>query len=410
MQPVSSSSLHAKLIDLYKGRIKEDPVKIPYVRVSYIDFNQNGRRDLGEELIYNQKAEALLKHIVFRENDLLQLKKVNTLVFVENNRTNNYLNTIESLIIARRALLASDADPKKNQEYFSKLEILFHAFLNYLKVKNLKPVTPNQYLDYLREFLWSNGNARAENLIHQLDQVIDNQLKYFKDPNTKVGNCLGLTTLFSTLSFRKGIPVEVVQVNDKISFHIFNKFDKKRIENTNYLGINDKQYKTYKVGSVDDLILSLLINTAYEYDKKNNIPKAIEFLNKALEHDPDDGELQNKLATIYLHNGKMDEAIKWYEKAIINEPLRDNSLHNLGVAYLLKKDYLKAIKYIKFAIQVNSKQAEFYSNLGFAYEKINMFQEAYDNYQEALKLDPKLDTAINNMNRLKQKVKIVSRK
>ncbi len=126
-------------------------------------------------------------------------------------------------------------------------------------------------------------------------------------------------------------------------------------------------------------------------------------------HDPDDGELQNKLATIYLHNGKIDEAIKWYERAIINEPLRDNSLHNLGVAYFLKKNYSKAIKYIQFAVQVNSKEAEFYSTLGFAYEKNNQYQEAYNNYQEALKLNPKLESAVNNMNRLKQKVKIVQR-
>jgi len=277
MQPVMPPSLHPKLMNLYKGRVKEEPVKIPYARVSYIDFNQNGKRDAGEELKYNQKTDVLLKRIVLTENDLFQLEKVNTLISSENNHKDDHLNQMEAYLIARRALLASDVDLKNINKYLYKLEGIYQGYLKYQKDKNLSPKNSIQDLDYLHQYLWNNGKNMAEETMHRFDLIMDNQLKYFSGANVKVGNCSGLTTLKTTLSFRRGIPIEVVQVNDEMSFHIFNKFGTQRIENTNYLGINHKQYKTYKVGSVDELILSLLINTAYEYDKKRIFLKRLNF-------------------------------------------------------------------------------------------------------------------------------------
>ncbi len=418
MQPISPS-LHSKLMDLYKGRIKEDPVQIPYARVSYIDLNQNGKRDLGEELVYNQKAEQLLKHIVFRENDLLQLEKVSDLIFSENKKTQDFLNQMEAYLVARRALLVSNVDSKKIPDYFYKLEDFYYSYLKYLQENKLKPNALKQNLIYIHQYLWGNGGNRSEETIHRFDVVIDNQLRYFKDHRVKVGNCSGLAALHTVLALRRGIPVKFVTINDisiirngkkDLTNHIFSQFEDIIVEHTNFSGTNTHQFSTKQIHSVNALILGLAKNTWQEYKKLNNKSMEIQFLQKSVLLDPEDIDLYNELATAYLHNGKTEDAIFWYQKGIIVNPLNDNILHNLGVSYILKKDFVGAIKYIKFAIQVNSKEAVFYSNLGFAYENINKFQEAYDNYREALKLNPKLDTAINNMNRLKQKVKIVSRK
>jgi hypothetical protein len=212
MQPISSSSLHSKLLDLYKNRIKEEPVNIPYARVSYIDFNQNGKRDLGEELKYNQKTDVLLKRIVLTENDLLQLEKVNDLISSENNHKDDHMNRTDALLLARRALFANAVDSKKITEYFFKLESIFQGFLKYRKDKNLINETPEQTLDSLHKYLRNDNPSRSLVDSYPFDLVIDNQIKNFKDKTVKIGNCAGLSALYGSLAFRLGIPVQFVSV------------------------------------------------------------------------------------------------------------------------------------------------------------------------------------------------------
>jgi len=392
-------------MDLYKGRIKEEPVKIPYARVSYVDFNQNGKRDLGEELKYNQKAEQLLKHIVFRENDLVQLEKIHRIISLENKRTQQFMNQIESQIIARAALLASDTNPKEIGLYLQKLEAIYQGYQTHLATKNLKPTNSRQQIRYFKEYLWKNGHSRNEESIHRFNLVIDNQLEYFVKRNIKVGNCSGFVNLEGTLFIRNGNEVKVVTIPG----HIFLIVDDEVVETTNYSGTNSYKFQPHQVRSAFEMVHTAVNNTWSEYDRKKNHPKTIEFLQKAITLSPENVDHYNSIGETYLEMNRYDDAIKWHEKGIIINPFHAINLHNLGVAYVKKNDYQKAIKYIEFAIQVNPNEAEYYSTLGYAYENTNQFQEAYNNYHRALKINPKLETAINHMNRFKQKVKIVKR-
>ena len=114
--------------------------------------------------------------------------------------------------------------------------------------------------------------------------------------------------------------------------------------------------------------------------KRGNYDKAIQYLNKAIETDPQSTYLKLELATLYLHLKENQKALSVVEKIIEKEP---ENIHALIMYGRLKQrlnqlDDAKAV-YEKI-IAIDSKQENIYLLLGGLYmqdKKLNMALKVY---------------------------------
>jgi len=129
----------------------------------------------------------------------------------------------------------------------------------------------------------------------------------------------------------------------------------------------------------------ILVLTSYFYKNHlNNIPKAIQILQKAV--DLDDPHAMNSLAFLYEELDNTHMAIIMYEKAIANNYMA--AMANLGHIYHLNKEYInipKAIELYKLVISKNKINGPFFlaiNNLARIYSTIPEFL----NIPEAIRL------------------------
>ena len=87
------------------------------------------------------------------------------------------------------------------------------------------------------------------------------------------------------------------------------------------------------------------------------------------------------------------EALKQYEKAARLAPLSHRVRTNMGFAYAAVGDLPSAAR----EFQMGGSQSEAKNNLGFAYERRGDMANAYEQYLEAVRLDPAATRARSNL-------------
>ncbi len=112
------------------------------------------------------------------------------------------------------------------------------------------------------------------------------------------------------------------------------------------------------------------------------------------------------LAITYDEQGRYDEAIQQFREAV--DPRADDSKIHLGLGfYDLRHDHVTdAIAEYRQALALTNDpqvKADAYSDLGSAYRQIKDYQQAKQNFAEALKLDPNKPMALIGMGLLLQK-------
>jgi len=129
---------------------------------------------------------------------------------------------------------------------------------------------------------------------------------------------------------------------------------------------------------------------------------AIDYYNNALEISPNSIEANYYLALFYQENNRIEEAIKKYSFIITNLNHQDaNSYHNLGFIYLeYKNEYSNAISYFDTAVSINPSFIEALFNRSYTYEKIEDYNKARVGYKNVLQLNPDYSLAIDALNRL----------
>lgn len=111
---------------------------------------------------------------------------------------------------------------------------------------------------------------------------------------------------------------------------------------------------------------------------------------------PDDARYLNNLGYALLLHGKASEAVPILRAAARVDPGNARVRNNLGFAYARLSDFPRASR--EFAL--GGTPAEAQNNLGFAYERDRNFAQARAHYTEALRLDPGLAAARDNLRRL----------
>ncbi len=122
----------------------------------------------------------------------------------------------------------------------------------------------------------------------------------------------------------------------------------------------------------------------------NDIEASLEFYKKAHEVDPTDREVLIKLATInqtYFPENP-DETIDYYNTLLEFGIDLDKIYYELGHLYLAKADKIHAVSAFKLAEEMNPENPYYNNSLAFAYVKAELYDDAIEYYQKAIKLNP----------------------
>lgn len=126
--------------------------------------------------------------------------------------------------------------------------------------------------------------------------------------------------------------------------------------------------------------------------RRNKMDSAIDYYKQALEANPVNRDILIKLATVTqtFFPENIDEAIDCYNKLLEIGEEQDSAqiYYELGHLYLKKNDKIHAISAFKLAIE-NDEENPFYNNsLAFAFVQAELYDDAIEYYQKAIKLNP----------------------
>ena len=122
----------------------------------------------------------------------------------------------------------------------------------------------------------------------------------------------------------------------------------------------------------------------------NNVEASVEFFKKAHELNPSNREILIKLATItqtYFPENT-DETIDYYNSLLEFGIDLDKIYYELGHLYLNKSDKVHAVSAFKLAQTLDPENPYYNNSLAYAYIKAELYDDAIEYYQEAIRLNP----------------------
>lgn len=138
-----------------------------------------------------------------------------------------------------------------------------------------------------------------------------------------------------------------------------------------------------KEGLTHDALTEYL-NIAKIYEESNNLEQAQNYLNKALELNPDEKDAMKCLAGLMERLGSLSEAIKYLERLI--NAYHDDLESLIKCAILLKKvgRYEDALEYLSKAIELKPEDVELYRLMGETYLLLKDKKRAWDSYKKVV--------------------------
>jgi len=121
--------------------------------------------------------------------------------------------------------------------------------------------------------------------------------------------------------------------------------------------------------------------------------EALDHHRRAAELDPKNAGYLNNLGFSLFAHGQAREAVPVFREALRLDPANPRLRNNLGFAYAKTGDFAQAAENFELA----GAPAEAKNNLGYAYQAARNFAQAFDLYVEALRLDPGLSRARQNL-------------
>lgn len=122
----------------------------------------------------------------------------------------------------------------------------------------------------------------------------------------------------------------------------------------------------------------------------NNIEASRDCYKRAYELNPLDREVLIKLATInqtYFPDD-VDMTIEYYNSLLEFGIDLDKIYYELGHLYLQKSDKIHAVSAFKLAEEMNPENPYYNNSLAYAYVKAELYDDAIEYYQQAIKLNP----------------------
>ena len=164
--------------------------------------------------------------------------------------------------------------------------------------------------------------------------------------------------------------------------------------------------QTYLVGLCFLLVIVSILVGRQLYKVRKDEMKLLK-LEKEDSNTQEDSAKMYELASVQLKKRLYPQAtstLKQALKKLDGEPEEAKALieNALGFALAAQNDFKSAVIHYKKALTAKSEYPVALNNLGFAYQRLLKEDEAYKNYQEVLKLDPRNKTAISQIKRLER--------
>lgn len=124
--------------------------------------------------------------------------------------------------------------------------------------------------------------------------------------------------------------------------------------------------------------------------KKNEMDCAVDCYKKALDANPVNRDVLIKLATVTqtFFPENVDEAVDCYNKLLEIEEDNSQIYYELGHLYLKKNDKIHAISAFKLALEKDFDNPFYNNSLAYAYVQAELYDDAIEHYQKAIKLNP----------------------
>ena len=202
---------------------------------------------------------------------------------------------------------------------------------DFKKNVNVKKSGSYDKAEALFEYFWEKKPDRY-NGDFLLANVIDNQLD--EDKNKRVGNCVGLTSLYSVLGVRLGLDLAALCSEDHVLSLLSYPGQEIVIENTLRDGFDCNLHKRARFQKRDLLVLISTVFNKRGISKYclGNYAGAMQDYNAALKLKPDFADAFINRGNVKQKLGDYDGAILDYDRAIELEPDFAEALHNRRIA------------------------------------------------------------------------------
>jgi len=131
--------------------------------------------------------------------------------------------------------------------------------------------------------------------------------------------------------------------------------------------------------------------------QQNNLPRAIQWMQRAAEASPSTPLYQRNLGELLRRAGQLDAAIAAHKVAVNLEPTSDENHYHLGLAFNDNQQYEQAVTHYRIALSCNLNHGLAWNNLGASLERLQDIDGAKAAYTTAIKLNPSHAEAQNNL-------------
>lgn len=142
------------------------------------------------------------------------------------------------------------------------------------------------------------------------------------------------------------------------------------------------------------------INYARILRSLNRVPEASEHLQIALEINPRSARAHSLFGNLLVGQGMLEAGISHLRKAVEFKPDSAQAHYLLADALVEAKQLDEAVQHYEKLLRLAPPTAHILSNLGFIYAQLGHPIEARNAFREALKLDPKHESARENLARV----------
>ena len=231
-------------------------------------------------------------------------------------------------------------------------------------------------VDVLNEFIFERIGIRASQ-----DLTDPNNLLLARVLERKQGYCVGIVSLYLALANELDLPMFAVPTPS----HVFLRYD----DGESRINIETFQRGAY----ISD----------EEYIRDHRIPESSVrkgvFL-RNLTGEEFLSQIHNNLGVIYAKRGDYENAAGQYREARHLDPRLPAAYYNHGNDLLKQGKYRKAVRRFSKSMKLYPTDAWALNNRGLAYKELGWIQEAREDFEQALEIEPGFGAARSNLQEL----------
>ena len=131
--------------------------------------------------------------------------------------------------------------------------------------------------------------------------------------------------------------------------------------------------------------------------RRNDYPRAKEYLQRTLELKPNYPEAWNNLGMMAAQQGQTAEAVRSFQQSLTLRPSYATALQNLGNLYRHERDFAQAQEYLARALKLQPDDPEANYSIGMLYAQQNQAATAEEYLRKAIQYRPDYPEALNNL-------------